>query len=481
MNDDAALLRRYAGEGSEAAFAELVRRHLDLVYGAALRRTGDPHRASDVAQHVFTSLARHARRLSRHPMLVAWLHTATRHAALNLMISEQRRRKRESEALALDAANAPEPAADWAQVRPLLDAAIDELPEADRAAVVMRFLNRSAFAEIGTALRVSEEAARKRTERALEKLRVALARRGITSTAAALGALVAGQAAIAAPAGLAVTLAAQATATAGSATLAATVAAFMTGKIIATATVGLVLGFLAGSRPWQTAAMPTSATAVASDAARQQQEAATLRRDRERLAAERTMLQAEIARLNAANAALAAAAEAAPPPSPARTENITLGLARWEIQLATLNNLRQIDASRQQYLKEHGRVAGSVHDLIGRSGYMKTLRTVNGEDYAKLSMNPTDPLTVATPNGIEVTYDPVGPRTTKPEFPEEVLRARQLGAQIQPAVDKALAAYRVAHAGLNPPDEQALVPYFATPKEGADFVEAVEAQKAAGL
>src|SRR5271169_5586876 len=55
MNDDAALLRSYADEGSEAAFAELVRRHVDLVYGAALRRTGgDPHRAADVAQQAIS-------------------------------------------------------------------------------------------------------------------------------------------------------------------------------------------------------------------------------------------------------------------------------------------------------------------------------------------------------------------------------------------------------------------------------------------
>ena len=96
MNDDAALLRRYYEEGSDTAFTELVRRHVDLVYRAALRRTdGDTHRAADVAQQVFTTLAREARQLSRHAVLGAWLHTARRNAALNLMISEQRRKARE--------------------------------------------------------------------------------------------------------------------------------------------------------------------------------------------------------------------------------------------------------------------------------------------------------------------------------------------------------------------------------------------------
>jgi len=120
MNDDALLLRRYSEEGSEAAFTSLVRRHVDLVYGAALRRTGgDPHRAAEVAQQVFVQLARRAAKLARHPVLSAWLHTATRNAALNLMISDRRRQQRETEALALgaaDPAGGTEP--DWNRLRP---------------------------------------------------------------------------------------------------------------------------------------------------------------------------------------------------------------------------------------------------------------------------------------------------------------------------------------------------------------------------
>src|SRR4051812_40444328 len=137
--DDAPLLRRYAETGSESAFSELVRRHVDLVYGAALRRTGgDPHRAADVAQSVFTALARNAAKLSRHAALGAWLHTATRNAALDLMKAEQRRRNREAEALALEAATGRGHPVEWSLIRPLLDAAIDDLPESDRTAVVLR-------------------------------------------------------------------------------------------------------------------------------------------------------------------------------------------------------------------------------------------------------------------------------------------------------------------------------------------------------
>src|SRR4051794_30904720 len=97
MNDDATLLRLYLDQGSEPAFTELVGRYIDVVYGAALRRTnGDAHRAADVVQEVFISLARHAQQLRSHPALGAWLHTASRNAVLNLMKNEKRRQVRES-------------------------------------------------------------------------------------------------------------------------------------------------------------------------------------------------------------------------------------------------------------------------------------------------------------------------------------------------------------------------------------------------
>src|SRR5580704_15804487 len=140
MNDDATLLRHYAEDRSEAAFTELVHRHVDLVYSAALRRTGgDPHLAADVAQQVFAAVARNARRLSRHSVLPAWLHTATRNASLNLMKSEQRRKAREQEAFALGAdSSAGAGSSVWDGIKRVLDSAIDELPGPDREVVVLR-------------------------------------------------------------------------------------------------------------------------------------------------------------------------------------------------------------------------------------------------------------------------------------------------------------------------------------------------------
>src|SRR4051794_6487896 len=93
---DAELLRRYVDGKSEAAFGELVRRYLDLVYSAALRQVaGDTHAAKDVAQEVFTALARKSGTVARHPVLAGWLYTSTYLAAAKVRRTEARRRQRE--------------------------------------------------------------------------------------------------------------------------------------------------------------------------------------------------------------------------------------------------------------------------------------------------------------------------------------------------------------------------------------------------
>jgi RNA polymerase sigma factor (sigma-70 family) len=204
MIEDAALLRRYAQESSEEAFAEFVRRYFDLVYSAAVRRTnGDTHLAADVSQLVFTSVARNSASLANHAMLEAWLYAATRNAALNALRAEKRRRARESEAHTMhESASSSEVAPDWGQLRPVLDAAIDELDTHDREAVLLRFFQSRPFAEVAATLRTSEDTARKRVERAVEKLHLLLVRRGITSTTAALAVLLTTEGVTAAPASL---------------------------------------------------------------------------------------------------------------------------------------------------------------------------------------------------------------------------------------------------------------------------------------
>lgn len=207
MTDDAQLLQRYARERSEEAFAELVRRHLALVYHAALRQCGgDAHLAEDAAQAVFVDLARKAAALAEHRALAGWLHTSARYAAIHAVRTAARRQVREQEAHAVNEANAGEAAVDAEQLRPVLDTALHALGETDRAAVLLRFFEGRGYAEIGASLALNEDAARRRVDRALEKLRGLLARRGIRSTAEALGLALAGEATQAAPAGLAATV-----------------------------------------------------------------------------------------------------------------------------------------------------------------------------------------------------------------------------------------------------------------------------------
>lgn len=200
MDDDSELLRRYAEEGSEAAFEELVRRRIALVYGSAFRQLGDVHRTKEVVQVVFTDLARKASALCRRPVLVSWLYTSTHYAVANLSRQERRRRVREHEAqLMQDIDAGGGPSADWDRMRPFLDKELHALSTRDRDAVLLRYFESKSFAEIGETLSLSEEAARKRVERALESLRVRLGGQGVASTAAMLSAILTEQAAIAAP------------------------------------------------------------------------------------------------------------------------------------------------------------------------------------------------------------------------------------------------------------------------------------------
>lgn len=203
MDEDHELLRRYVEEGSETAFTELVHRHFDLVYSAARRQVGgDDQRAREVAQTVFTDLARKARTLRRHPAVRGWVYTATHFAARKLLRAEWRRRQREMTAQAMQELSSTSGSpCDWRQLGPRLDEAMQALGPHDREVILLRFFSERRFAEIGDRLGLSEKAAQMRVDRALEKLRVALARRGITSTAAALAVALADQAVVAAPAG----------------------------------------------------------------------------------------------------------------------------------------------------------------------------------------------------------------------------------------------------------------------------------------
>src|SRR5688572_7653771 len=207
MPDDRQLLSRFAKEGDEHAFRELVTRHVNFVYSVALRLVaGDVHLAQDVTQTVFADLARKAGRLSRHVVLSGWLHEATRFAAAKFVRTERRRRAREQEAVVMQKLST-ESNPDWAELAPLLDSAIGELKRRDRDAVLLRFFERKDIHAVSAALCISEDAAQKRIERAVEKLRVILTRRGVTLSAPMLAAAMTGGGIHSAPAGLTVAVA----------------------------------------------------------------------------------------------------------------------------------------------------------------------------------------------------------------------------------------------------------------------------------
>jgi len=205
--DDSELLRHYAEEGSQEAFEEIVRRNVGLIYSAARHQVGNADHADDVVQMVFADLARKSRVLCRRPVLLNWLYTSTHFTAAKVKRREYRRLLREEQAYKMkDEANDASGSIEWEHLRPVLDHAMNDLDEVSRSAVLLRFFKGLSFPAIGEAMQISEEAARKKVDRGIEKLRRKLASHGITSTSAALALLLANQPALALPASLVVTI-----------------------------------------------------------------------------------------------------------------------------------------------------------------------------------------------------------------------------------------------------------------------------------
>jgi RNA polymerase sigma factor (sigma-70 family) len=200
--DDSTLLREYVERDSGEAFATLVARHINKVYSVALRHTRNPHQAEEITQAVFVILARKSRHLDKRVILSGWLYETSRLTAVTFIRSEIRRARREQEAHMQNLLNQSEPDV-WPQIAPLLDMAMAGLSETDRHAVVLRFFDGRTMSEVGAALGASEEAAKKRVSRAVEKLRGFFTKRGVVFPAAILTAAISANSVQAAPAVLA--------------------------------------------------------------------------------------------------------------------------------------------------------------------------------------------------------------------------------------------------------------------------------------
>lgn len=198
------LLKCYYRDRSEEAFSEIVRRHVDLVYSAALRQVRSPQLAEEVAQSVFTDLSRKAPGLAPDTILPAWLYEVTRRTAIDVVRRESRRQLHEQVAAELLAMNTAD--ANWTNIEPLLDEAMEALDATDRAAVLLRYFQNKSLREVGQTLGTSEDAAQKRVSRAVDRLRAFFAQHGVSVGASGLAVVLSANAVQSAPVALAATI-----------------------------------------------------------------------------------------------------------------------------------------------------------------------------------------------------------------------------------------------------------------------------------
>ena len=198
--EDRVLLQRFVRDNSQKAFSALTTRYLSLVYSVCRREMADAEAAEDVTQAVFLILARKAPSLGRNVVLSGWLFQTARFAAKNARLQASRRAAYEQKAAeAVMEQQSQTEDAQWAEIEPLLNQSL-ALKAKERDCVLLRFFQGASFAEVGASHGLSEEAARKRVSRSLDKMRHFFTKHGVIVSAVGLATLLTARAAKAAPA-----------------------------------------------------------------------------------------------------------------------------------------------------------------------------------------------------------------------------------------------------------------------------------------
>ena len=326
--DDRQLLQEYVRASSQEAFRELVDRHLPMVYSTARRMVHDGHLAEDVAQNVFATLVQKARALGASPVVGGWLYNTTRHLAMHAVRTEERRRQREQAAVAMQPMQTAD---DTSRILEELEPAMTELDENERDALVLRYFEDRSLREVGLELGISEDAARMRVNRALEKPRTVFANQGITVTSVLLAGVLAASTTAAVPAGLSAAILAAALAGAAAAATTATHAILMSMFSVKTFTAAVGAALIAGTAIYLV----------------QQRQIDRLRADNQDLVAQR---QHSAAEQEAASRAAQAAKEELARLQKDRTELLRLrnevGQLRREREAARQRASQQADAQR---------------------------------------------------------------------------------------------------------------------------------------
>lgn len=323
-----------------------------------------------------------------------------------------------------------------------------------------------------------------RTDRALDRLRTCLARRGFTSSATALAALVGGQPLVSAPAGLAAALVSQVLASAATGIAVPTLFAVMNTKLTATALVAAAAFFLLGRYAVPSAKMPSPMAAIAPVPTPSDDSQRTITK----LQAENTELRQDVDRLTAASKHLIDSVAAMPRPA-----EVAVPDAAAQQRQQMLSNLRQIGAATDQFMLENRRAPTSLDEIVGPTKYIKSLRVINGEDYTQLSLG-TGTYVLNLPDGSTVSYlNGTPPNSTSGQFgggrggggqlsvsyalsdamTPELQQAQVLRQKITPAMNKALQAYQAANGHMPAAQADLTASYFDNPQDAADFAEAV--------